>query len=129
MRHRPDPGTRLAGRERGPAAADPEPALAAFLDRLADAVQGEPRDVALLVEPSGERLRRWAATRPGTALHVVPPEQSWARLARVACLLAGAGGTSVAELCRALDGHGDTSPVSWAPTRTSFTGCLHSTGV
>lgn len=114
---RPDLGTRLADGDRGdcPDGGCPD-ALAEFLHRLE---QAESSRLRLLAETATDLLDRWVQARPGAVLHLVPAGLSWVRLARVACVLAGAsdsGAASVTALCDALAERVDGTRWSWVQT-------------
>lgn len=115
---RPDPGSRLAELDPREPSGGCREELGGFLESLGERAAADTTGAALrlIVEGMTEPLRYWAATRPGVVLHVVPPALSWVRLARVACLLAGAsesGAESVRALCRAAADRRPTDAFSW----------------
>lgn len=107
LRDRPRLGRRLDDLDLG-TQVDPQ-AVDSFLDRLVV------RRLRLLVDDASPAVLTWAG-RFDVPVHVVPPELSWTRLARVAGVLAGRsvpGAGGVAGLRQALLEHPAGRPLSW----------------
>jgi len=110
-------GARVGGLD----VAEPDAAaLGRFLARLEAVRSAAPQvgaaRLALLASTANGAVGHWARARPDVALHRVPAEQSWTRLAHVVGLLAGAGGegaASVRALDRALADHPADRAFSW----------------
>ncbi|GAA3244858.1 hypothetical protein GCM10017691_51380 [Pseudonocardia petroleophila] len=110
VRARPRLGARFGSLDLG-GAVDAD-GLAGFLDGFDDTPGSQLR---LLVDHTPAQVRGWARRR-GASVHVVPSGLDWARMVRVAAVLAGAtpvGAASVAGLRSAVIEHRSGRPLLW----------------
>ncbi len=115
---RPGLGSLLAGIDTGKAGDGDADVFVRFLKGLTG-IETSDR-LAVIADGPDEEMQRWVESsemvRSGVVLHYVPPGVSWGRLARVACLLAGAspaGAASVLDLCDAVTQHPAGRQFSW----------------